>query len=340
MKPTEPNDNAIRIAAHDWHIRNLDNGLTQREQDKLDRWLDADPRHRSAFQRAGQLWHETGSLTFADVPAAALQPLPGERFRSWLRAGWGRWTYRLVSTSLVAGAAAAIMMQILPFGFFDPGADHFETGIAETRDVVLADGSTVTLGARTQISVDMTGETRKIALHRGEAYFAVQSDAERPFAVQVDDALVTVVGTEFNVSQREDGFVVAVAEGIVDVSPVDAGNPDRLTVEAGTRADISHTGSANGTATINADDLAAWRQDRLVYLGATLEDVIADANRYDAAWIVMRDESAAQHRITASFDATDIDAMLATLEQVLPISIWRPVDGIAVIESKPDAEPK
>ena len=57
---------------------------------------------------------------------------------------------------------------------------------------------------------------------RGEALFRVHHDAGRPFRVYTDDAIVQAVGTQFDVYRRDDGTVVSVLEGRVDVTPAAA----------------------------------------------------------------------------------------------------------------------
>ena len=77
-------------------------------------------------------------------------------------------------------------------------------------DVVLPDGSHVWLNAGSQLRYP----TRFLAGQRsveliGEAYFDVVSQPERPFRVELADAAVIVMGTQFNVANYGDGWVSA-----------------------------------------------------------------------------------------------------------------------------------
>ena len=67
--------------------------------------------------------------------------------------------------------------------------------------LVLSDGTTVYLNAESELMypVKFRGNDRRVFL-KGEAYFEVSKNKEKPFLVQVDDMSVKVYGTEFNVN--------------------------------------------------------------------------------------------------------------------------------------------
>ena len=68
-------------------------------------------------------------------------------------------------------------------------------------ELILADGTHVWLNAETELRypVQFNGKERVVYL-KGEAYFEVSKNKEKPFLVQVDDMSVKVYGTEFNVN--------------------------------------------------------------------------------------------------------------------------------------------
>ena len=68
-------------------------------------------------------------------------------------------------------------------------------------NLTLSDGTHVWLNAETELRypVQFNGKERVVYL-KGEAYFEVSKNKEKPFLVQVDDMSVKVYGTEFNVN--------------------------------------------------------------------------------------------------------------------------------------------
>lgn len=95
----------------------------------------------------------------------------------------------------------------------------FSTKVGEVSHIKLDDGSEVSLNTDSSIRVTMLKEERQIELLSGEAFFDVAKDANRPFTVATEEQQITVLGTAFNVRQREDENMlkVAVIEGRVAV---------------------------------------------------------------------------------------------------------------------------
>jgi transmembrane sensor len=102
---------------------------------------------------------------------------------------------------------------------------HFETGVAEVREIRLTDGSEVTLGACTSIDVAFRGDERRVTLNEGEVFFSVSRSLTRPFVVMIGNKEVRVLGTKFEVRRRATTIRLAVAEGKVEVIEVLAHSP-------------------------------------------------------------------------------------------------------------------
>jgi transmembrane sensor len=74
---------------------------------------------------------------------------------------------------------------------------------------------------------------------------------------------------------------------------------------------------------------AAWRDGFLVYYDASLEEIVADANRYSETPIIIEDRDLRHLRVTASYPVEQTRRMLSGLERTLPLRVvWRE-DGSA-----------
>ena len=89
--------------------------------------------------------------------------------------------------------------------------------MAEKSSVVLPDASEVTLNAMSSVSYNKHNwnDNREIELE-GEAFFKVAKGES--FSVKTETGTVTVLGTEFNVKQRDNIFEVVCYEGSVRVT--------------------------------------------------------------------------------------------------------------------------
>jgi ferric-dicitrate binding protein FerR (iron transport regulator) len=83
----------------------------------------------------------------------------------------------------------------------------------------LPDGSVVTLNKNSTLNYPskFKGKTRAIAL-KGEAFFNVTPDKEKPFIISVNDVQVRVVGTSFNIRSEGGVTEVIVETGVVEVT--------------------------------------------------------------------------------------------------------------------------
>lgn len=80
-----------------------------------------------------------------------------------------------------------------------------ETPKGGIYQVVLPDGSKAWLNSASSISFpsNFSAEERKVSI-KGEVYFEIQHDVERPFRVQAAQQQVEVLGTKFNINAYED----------------------------------------------------------------------------------------------------------------------------------------
>ena len=94
-----------------------------------------------------------------------------------------------------AGAATAAAAGI-GIAFIPRKAKHetLSTVIGQMREIVLPDGSIVSLNTDSEISVAFSPTVRKICLLRGEALFDVAKNKARPFVVWAGGTQVRAVG--------------------------------------------------------------------------------------------------------------------------------------------------
>lgn len=121
------------------------------------------------------------------------------------------------SHPLLRIASVVIIAVGLYFTLFYNSMTQVATLAQEKTTVELPDASEVTLNAMSKIefNADDWADKRVVKLE-GEAYFDVEKG--KTFDVLTSQGIVTVVGTEFSVKQRDDYFEVNCFEGVVKVS--------------------------------------------------------------------------------------------------------------------------
>lgn len=175
------------------------------------------------------------------------------------------------------------------------------------REVVLADGSIVSLNTNSEISIQFTNEARNINLMRGEALFDVAKNRNRPFIVSAGETRVRAVGTSFMVSLLpKKPIQVFVREGVVELRCADALAAIPVRAGANIRA-TAPPGAPITTVAIPNEQLVrelAWQRGRIALDNQTLADAAGEFARYSEVHIIV-DPGISNRTITGLFASND-----------------------------------
>lgn len=301
-------ENGAMADASAWLARLQRDDIAERDGLEFEAWLAAAPENRTAYRRTLDLWHEFEDRA-EDVLADLARPAPRRPAptRRWLVAGG--------ASALAAGLAVAVLPSLLA----PPEPATYATGKGQHRRITLADGSVVDLNAETRLSVSFTRSARQVVLADGQAIFDVTHDARRPFTVEASGRVVRVVGTQFDVRNRQGDLRVTVARGKVQVRPpATAASGRAFLLTRGQRLEIGRTGVAT-LQTVNPQEALDWRTGRLVYRAEPLANVVADLNRQFVEQVEISDPALGETPITGVIVLDDQAAVMARLSLMLPI---------------------
>lgn len=314
MNATVDPDSPIGREARAWALAVSSEPFPPERSAELRRWLDADPTHAHAYEEA-----EAVLLALSELQALARPSVDAPR-RALLKRP-AAWVGGL--TALAACLAVGIFAATPPA--------PLETG-AQAQQVALKDGSSAILAPGSRLTQASRWNNRRYVLERGEAFFSVRKADGRRFQVEIGETQVEVLGTRFDARTSASGQVrVAVEEGRVavyegkarrEVAKLGAG--DYLLVE---------NGRVQGGRLPAPTEAAAWRAGRLAYADAPLGDVVADLVARGHAGLRVTPRAAAL-RITASFQLDQADRFIASLPEILPVSI-RTSGGQRTIDVRP-----
>jgi transmembrane sensor len=126
-----------------------------------------------------------------------------------------RWALVALVAMFVLGIAAPLFWRNADWLF----GMRYTTAAGEARFLPLDDGSVVQLSANTEVLVRMTAAERRVVVFRGEAFFVVAHEANRPFTVSSAGTKVHALGTEFSVRRTSSEVArVQVVRGSVAVT--------------------------------------------------------------------------------------------------------------------------
>lgn len=292
MSPVPDEGQSLRGQVIDWLFR-LEAAPDDRAlRAEFDAWLARSDLHRHAHAEVASIWQDAEDLALAPADtSAAVAPLPVQFARSARRPARRR------LFAVAAALAACLALVAFPAIQLRLAADHM-TGVAELQEIVLEDGSRVTLDAASAIAVDYSTARRSVKLLSGQAFFDVVPSPERPFVVAASDVDVTVTGTSFSVGTSDLGVAVAVATGKVSVS---RNGRELAGLTIGQRVRVT-PGGAPSRDSIDPDEVAAWLGRRLIVHEATVREVVEQIGRHVPGAVLFRDSAVADRRVTGVID--------------------------------------
>lgn len=292
----------------------------------FERWLAADPGHRSAFHAIARCWGSLDQFGSADpilrLREDALRALGSSRGPDRAVASLDRRVPRraLVGIAMLLVGAAAVA------GWTERVDErHLATAKGELRSVALRDGSELVLDADTELVARLTPFARTVKLLRGQALFHVAHDSLRPFEVVAERISARALGTVYQVALRPNRILVGVREGRVAVDDAVAsystelGSSQFLTIARDSRARSLQRDSENRQ--------FAWLGGQLDVDSTPLRDVVAEINHYVERPIAIAAPGLGDLPVSGVFDPHRPEGFLEALARIHPVAVERAPDG-------------
>ena len=264
---------------------------------------------------------------------------------------------RRTALGIAAGmlvAIGAVLAYVSPWSAPDNShLQKFFTRIGEQKTIDLDDGTVVTLNTGGQMVVDFSGQARRVLLERGEAYFEVAHEPDRPFTVDLGVRSVTALGTAFNIRKHPEHYQVAVIEGAVSLHeladavpappPPISADGEAVVIPARSRHLLEEGWVAEFYVSRNEirafrpetmERYEGWRSGMLSFYREPLYQVVQELNRYSRRKILIEDSAVMDLTVYTALSVHEIDSALDGLEKLLPIEIRRHYDRIVITGSE------
>ncbi|WP_143092578.1 FecR family protein [Arsenicibacter rosenii] len=258
------------------------------------------------------------------------------RIGEWEKAQQPRPVFRMSYRRAWQLAACLIL---IGFGVFRAGQynqpHHSYVADDKRTDIILADGTTVTLnkGAGIKVAGMEAGETadREVWLE-GEAFFDVKHlTGHRKFIVHSGEVDVVVLGTRFNVKNGPQQTAVALESGRVELS-VAGDKAGKLIMQPGELIEYSRQSGRLARSAINVKNYAAWQQGSIVFENAdaaVLQQVLRERFNLN----VDIGEGAGLGEFNGVFPADDPALLINALEKTYPGQVVRTEGGLKFVKA-------
>lgn len=296
---------------------------------EFEKWRNADPVNAKAFAEVAGVW----DLPELDVIAEDIGDTVGRAPTVGDAPGFSRsrprrnhWTHTLMAAAAVVLVAVGI--QQYPVLMLNWRADY-QTAAGAREEIMLPDGSRMTLNTASAVSLDFEGQKRSVTLLQGEAYFDVVSDPSRPFTVAAAFSEVEVKGTAFAVRIDADRDTVVLERGLVDVALL-AAPDDRAAMQPGETVTATAT-TLSKVRKVDPATVLSWRDGRLIFENQPFEQVLGEIGRYYAHSIIVANGQAGQARVTGNYRLDNPERTIRSLAATVGGTVTRLPGGILIL---------
>jgi ferric-dicitrate binding protein FerR (iron transport regulator) len=307
-------------------------------------WLASHPEKRAEVETARSLVRQIAFRTYAAGPEAGAE--------GWktLSAAIDAWeNARPAETSAAAGPVrplyaprtgwlriaasfAALLLAAAGYVWYTYTArTTLRTGYGETRRIVLADRSVVTLNANSSLSYrrHWGGNGNREVWLEGEAFFeVVHTINHRKFVVHAAGNLdVEVLGTKFNVYGRKRSTRVLLNDGKVQLN-IGQDRRRQVTMRPGELVELDATGGYVRKV-VDPAQHASWVHRYLLFKDTPAGEVVALLEDTHGVTVELPDPALLQSKITGRVPINNLESLLFALSESLDCDVSR--DGGRIV---------
>ena len=330
-------DRRDRAAAR-WLARMSNEGAAF-DREKFERWRAAHLGNAQAFDEVAKTWElelPVWATRYA-IERAGMSASGVETGRYPVRSHRGG--YAALAAILLATVAGIGLERAGMFGGSESMiptqvANIVSTGAQRVRAYRLSDGSLVTLGAGSELSIGFSKSIRGLTLLRGNARFDVAHDTDRPFEVRAGQGVVTAHGTVFDVRLTPQGARVSLSRGAIDVERIEGEKRtgdvrklapgEVLTVPAKGKLGVPEL----------ADPAEVGNDAMLTFNNVPISEAVEAMNRRNARKIVVVGSRWRIETVSGGFRASDPDGFAQMIASMFDASVSNDAGGNLLLTAK------
>ncbi|MBS1602923.1 MAG: FecR domain-containing protein [Bacteroidetes bacterium] len=320
----EPEDLLVDESFLAWHFK-----LPDAEPQRWENWVSGHPDRARLVQQAILLLDTTclgeKPLPVQQIASAEqrlLQSLPDTRKLSFYNR-----RLRMIAAAVLVLLGAGLIYAVVTRS---RGAS-ISTAFGEVTSRQLPDGTDVMLDANSRIRYagDWSGGKDREVWMDGEAFFHVSKTPEHSrFIVHLTHMDVIVTGTRFNVINRHGVENVLLEEGKVILRNKKG---EQLPLTPGEF--VSFNKDLWQKKTVQPDSLMAWKEQKLVFNGTPLRELVTLVNDHYDVHLQLADSSIADSTISAILPNNNLEVLLQALDATAEYQVTRE-NGKIIIGSR------
>jgi ferric-dicitrate binding protein FerR (iron transport regulator) len=224
----------------------------------------------------------------------------------------------------IAAVAAIFIFGAIPVYYFVQTYQTPEIIIAQAslnekaKVILLSDGSKVWLNRNATLTYpEKFGKSNRNVELKGEAFFEVIKNPDKPFIVRTSNSIIEVLGTSFNINSEFNKTKITVSTGKVKATNTDESN--NVIIIKGYSAIVSEN-QIETYQTANPNYLS-WKTGEFVFRDVEIRKVVEDLNTYYKKQIIIKDSSEIGCLLTANFKQTKLQEVIEIIELTCDVNI-------------------
>lgn len=213
----------------------------------------------------------------------------------------------------------------------------YRSKYAETKRIILPDGSEVVLNANSELKYkDVAGTESREAWLTGEGFFHVKHKEDNTrnavrFVVHAKNINVEVLGTAFNVNNTEGGEAgVLLKDGKIKLSVVEEKETEPVIMHPGEFALFNTKTKRITLNKVSPASYTAWMQHKYILEKTRLEDLIKQLQHYYGKTITVPDVKMRDQRLSGILELQDEESLIQTLSALLGVPVQLVGDQIKI----------
>ena len=209
---------------------------------------------------------------------------------------------------------------------------------SERLAITLSDGTKITLDAGSELKIPNDYDKERVVYLEGEAFFQVAHDKAHPFRVFADNALVQVLGTEFNVRAWDEVPVVTVTvkRGKVSLSSNQIKSSPNVFLTKGKQSSIPKDGIPSIPVQVDVNNYTSWMNNELHFKDATLKEILSQLERWYNYHFEVDDTLLFENHLTYHVKKSNIDNLLQSISIITKTVIVKDGKTIKLISKEKD----
>lgn len=226
-------------------------------------------------------------------------------------------------------AGVFLITGLLYYSFGSKDFITISSKFAETKNIVLPDGSEVVLNANSSLKYPgkWNDSYREVWL-KGEAFFKIkhtESTEKVPlkFIVHASPMNVEVLGTQFNInSNGTNEDEVLLTSGKIQLS-VSGRQGELLIMQPGELAGYNSETKIVSVNKVDPENYIAWINHKYIFEKTSLEDVCRELHRYYGIAVTIEDVKMRKQLLSGTLELQNEETLTATLSALLGVKVYQ-----------------